>query len=64
MNFFEDLYWFIGVFSAICAAILALLLLNTIVTSFRKPVVRIILIILYVPVVLLTKSLSALAKRI
>lgn len=64
MGFLENVYWAIGVFFAICATILFVLLVDTLVSYLRKPVVRTILIILYIPVVLLTKSLSAIAKRI
>lgn len=64
MNFFESFFWAFGILFILVAFFISFLITLAIIDKIRRPLVRILLVILYFPVLLVTSSLSRIAKLI
>ena len=64
MNFFESFFWAFGTLFILVAFFISFLITVAIIDKIRRPLVRILLVILYFPVLLVTSSLSRIAKLI
>lgn len=64
MNVLEAIFWMLGTTFFTVGAILLFALAVIVITKIRKPLVRCLLVILYIPVLVITNSLAFLGKRV